>query len=75
MNARKPQSDPPLARRLVDDKFAADFLGLSRSQFRALVSAGRIPRVVVPAEDDRPLRRLLVDIEDLNRLIAAWKRT
>jgi hypothetical protein len=45
------------------------FLGLSRSQFRALVSSGRIRRVVVPAEDGWPRRRLLVDIEDLNRLL------
>ena len=62
-----------LARRLVDDREGSAFLGLSRSQFRALVAAGKIPRVVVPAEDGRPLRRLLVDIEDLNRLIVAWK--
>jgi len=57
-------------RRLVDDKFSADYLGVSRSKFRAQVAAGVIPRVVVPG-----LRRLLVDIEDLNRLVAAWKRT
>jgi hypothetical protein len=63
------------ARRLVDDRQGSVYLGVSRSQFRALVSAGQIPRVVIPAEDGRPLRRLLVDIEDLNRLIVAWKRT
>jgi hypothetical protein len=40
-----------------------------------MVASGGIPCVVVPADDGRPLRRLLVDIEDLNRLIAAWKRT
>ena len=61
------------ARRLVDDRFGADYLGISRSQFRALVAAGRIPRVEVPAVDGRPLRRLLVDLTDLDRLIAAWK--
>ena len=65
----------PPARRLVDDRAGADYIGVSRSQFRALVRIGRIPRVVIPAEDGRPLRRLLVDIVDLDKLIAAWKRT
>jgi hypothetical protein len=70
----KPGTVAP-ARRLVDDREGSMYLGISRSQFRALVSAGKVPRVVVPAEDGRPLRRLLVDLEDLNRLIVAWKRT
>ena len=64
----------PRTRRLCDDREGSAYLGLSRSQFRALVAAGRIPRVVVPAEDGRPLRRLLVDVGDLDRLIEVWKR-
>jgi hypothetical protein len=65
---------PAAARRLVDDRVGSNYLSVSRSQFRALVSSGVIRRVVIPAADGRPLRRLLVDIEDLNRLIASWKR-
>jgi hypothetical protein len=65
----------PGARRLVDDRAGSVYMGISRSQFRNLVSAGRIPRVVVPAEDGRPLRRLLVDLNDLDRLIQTWKET
>jgi hypothetical protein len=66
--------NPAAARRLVDDRAGSAYLGISRSQFRSLVAAGKIPRVLVPADDGRPLRRLLVDLDDLNRLIAAWKR-
>ena len=63
------------ARRLLDDREGSTYLGISRSQFRALVASGRIPRLVVPAEDGRPLRRLLCDVNDLDRLIQVWKRT
>jgi hypothetical protein len=62
-------------RRLVDDHFGASYLGISRSQFRALVSGGRIPRVEVPSVDGHStIRRLLVDRDDLDRLIEVWKR-
>jgi excisionase family DNA binding protein len=60
--------------RLMNDREGAAYLGLSRSQFRALVAAGKIPRVRVPAEDGRDLRRLLVDRTDLDKLIEQWKR-
>jgi hypothetical protein len=62
------------ARRLVDDRAGSAYLGISRSQFRSMVASGRIPRVLVPAEDGRPLRRLLTDLNDLDRLIELWKR-
>jgi hypothetical protein len=75
MNRRQPRrAIDQAARRLVDDHVGAATLGISRSRFRSLVAAGKIPRVVVPADDGRPLRRLLVDLDDLNRLIVAWKR-
>jgi hypothetical protein len=61
--------------RLFSDREASAYLGVSRSQFRAMVAAGKVPRVVVPAEDGRPLRRMLVDLADLDRLIELWKRT
>ena len=65
----------PAARRLLDDRTGAEYLGLSRSQFRALVASHRIPRVQIPGDDGRPLRRLLVDVTDLDRLIQTWKQT
>jgi len=62
-------------RRLVDDHFGSAYLGISRSQFRALVSGGRIPRVEIPSVDGHStIRRLLVDVADLDRLIEMWKR-
>jgi len=73
MKPRTP-SAAPTVRRLLDDKAGALYLSISRSQFRTLVSSGQIPRVVVPADDGRPLRRLLVDVADLNQLIEAWKQ-
>jgi hypothetical protein len=66
---------PLPARRLVDDKFGSAYLGVSRSQFRAWVARGLIPRVRAPGENGRPLRRLLCDINDLDRLIQRWKET
>lgn len=63
---------PP--RRLVDDREGSTYIGLSRSQFRELVASRTIPRVVVPSDDGRPLRRLLVDVRDLDRLIECWKQ-
>lgn len=69
------QSTPSApAQRLLNDRQGAAYLGVSRSQFRALVAAGNVPRVSVPGEDGRPLRRLLVDRGDLDGLIEAWKR-
>ena len=64
----------PAQRRLVNDRDGAAYLGMSRSQFRALVAAGKIPRVRVPSEDGRDLRRMLVDRIDLDRLVESWKR-
>jgi hypothetical protein len=61
--------------RLLDDRAAAPYLGISRSQFRALVAAGAIPRVQVPGPGGQPMRRLLVDKGDLDRLIERWKDT
>lgn len=63
----------PPAQRLVDDRYAAGYLGVSRSQVRAWVAAGRLPRVRVPGVDGRPLRRFLMDVADLDGFIAKWK--
>lgn len=64
------------ARRLLDDRQGAAYLGVSRSQFRNLVAARVVPRVQVPSGDGdgRTLRRLLVDRNDLDTLIEIWKQ-
>ncbi len=61
-------------RRLADDRVGSAYLSLSRSQFRELVASGVIPRVLIPGEDGRPIRRLLCDLNDLDRLIEMWKQ-
>src|SRR5437867_4499106 len=63
-------------RRLLNDREAAAYLGVSRSQVRYLIANGDIPRVALPAGDGtaRSLRRLLIDPVDLDRLIERWKQ-
>jgi len=64
------------AGRLLDDKQAASYLGVSRSYLRAQVAAGRIPRVQLPSVDgERRARLLRIDIRDLDRLVDSMKAT
>jgi hypothetical protein len=55
--------------RLLTIQAAAKFLSLSVWTVRALVENGTLPRVVVPIDDRSDLRRILIDREDLERLI------
>lgn len=62
--------------RLLDDKEAARYIGVSRSYLRAQVAAGRIPRVELPSVDgERRARLLRVDVRDLDCWIDAMKTT
>ena len=72
---KQPAVAPGPAQRLLNDREGSAYLGVSRSQFRELVVSGAIPRVRVPSGDcdGRPLRRLLVDRGDLDKLIERWK--
>lgn len=69
--------------RLLDIHQAAAYLGLSFWTFRELLNAGTIPTVRVPRpqtlrmRERRALsdtvRRLLIDRDDLDALVSAWK--
>ena len=63
------------ATRLLTVRDAARYLKVSASRFRNLVPVGTIPRVRVPiAGNSKDMRRILIDREDLDRLIESWKR-
>ena len=62
--------------RLLNLHQAASYLGLSWWTTRELVMGGTIPAVRLPAPratDGRMLRRILIDVADLDALIAKWK--
>lgn len=62
--------------RLTDLHGAAAYLGVSYWTVRDLVSAGEIPTVQPPAPTGRRgqrLRRVLVDVHDIDALIDKWK--
>jgi hypothetical protein len=65
------QLDRP-AGRLLDLEQAAGYLGISYWTMRDLVNAGTIPTVKIPsarAGDGRSIRRILIDIRDLDAFI------
>ncbi len=62
----------PLSPRLIDVEGAAAYLGLSPWTLRALVAAGTLTRVRIPMNGSE-IRRILLDREDLDRLISRWK--
>lgn len=63
----------PLTPRLLDLRAAGLYLSLGERRLRDLVAAGGLPRVRVPLPNGGELRKILLDREDLDRLIAAWK--
>jgi hypothetical protein len=85
---RLPVADPepgtgpvaPLRPRLVGLDVAALYLAVKPWHVRDLIRLGILPRVAVPLGPDRRgrradgrLRKVLVDVADLDRLIEAWK--
>jgi hypothetical protein len=63
-----------LAPRLVDLEGAATYMGrVSVWTIRDLIDNGSLPRVRVPLPGGRELRRVLVDVRDLDRLIEQAK--
>jgi excisionase family DNA binding protein len=60
-------------RRLLDLPAAAVYLALSPWTLRELVANGTLRRVRVPLPNGGELRRVLLDREDLDQLIARWK--
>jgi hypothetical protein len=77
---RPPKPSPPrpsapaqFGARLFDVPAAAVFLGVSTWTIRDMIAAGTLPRVRVPLPGGGELRKILLDSEDLARLIGAWK--
>lgn len=75
-----PVGSPAITGRLRNLRQAAGYLGVSFWTVRDYVLAGLIPTVTLPAlrarEGERPqstLRRVLIDVEDLDRFIADHK--
>lgn len=64
-----------VAARLVDAEGAAMYLAISPRTIRALITEGVIPVVRPPAVLRRGecLRRILIDLLDLDALIERWK--
>jgi hypothetical protein len=68
------------SRRLLTLPEACHYLNLSLDTVTELLEAGTFPRVAVraPVTDKRPsgiVRKVLVDIADLDALIVSWKAT
>lgn len=66
----------PMAPRLLDLHGAAAYLGgLSVWTLRAMIADGKLPTVRPPSlrRPDEAMRRVLVDVRDLDVLIARWK--
>jgi hypothetical protein len=72
----------PLRPRLLDLAGASAYLSLDPGYLRALIKQGQLARVPVRLGPDRRgrradgyLRRVLVDVADLDRLVETWKRS
>jgi len=59
--------------RLLDLDAGAAYLALSPWTVRDLIAAGILARVRIPLPNGGELRKVLLDREDLDRLVAAWK--
>jgi excisionase family DNA binding protein len=74
IRGRVPVVCPSLPPRLVSLTQAAAYLGVSKWTVRDWISAGDLPAVKLPARGDQErLRRVLVDVQDLDRLIEQSK--
>ncbi len=59
--------------RLLSLDATAVYLGISPWTVRDLEADGVLPRVRVPLPNGGELRKVLFDVEDLDRCIEAWK--
>lgn len=63
-----------LGPRLLDVHGAAAYLSVSAWTIREMVAAGRLRRVLIPgAKNGHNLRKVLLDRQDLDHFIEAWK--
>ena len=73
----------PVDPRLFDKPQAAQYLSVSLDTIDRLIQVGEIPTVQLPVQRDRKsgrgaaglCRRKLIDRQDLDRLIDAWKES
>jgi hypothetical protein len=68
--ASVPALCPP---RLLDLDAAGAYLAVSPWTVRDLIAAGTLARVRIPLPNGGELRKVLLDREDLDRLVARWK--
>ena len=68
-------SKPETIARLLDLEGAARYLALSTWSIRDLIANGTIQRVVIPGANGKDLRRVLVDRQQLDELVLAWRET
>lgn len=59
--------------RLLDLESSARYLGVSPWTVRDLVANGTLVRVRIPLPGGDDLRKVLLDREELDRLVARWK--
>jgi excisionase family DNA binding protein len=71
--SRKVAATEAIIPRLLDLEQSAKYLSCSPWTLRDLIANGTLPRVRVPLPSGADLRKILVDREDLDRLIASWK--
>lgn len=61
-------------KRLFDVNEAGTYLGVSGWSVRDMIAAGILSKVTLPLRDKVTLRRVLLDVRDLDALIAQGKR-
>jgi hypothetical protein len=59
--------------RLLDLDAAGAYLAVSPWTVRDLIAAGILARVRIPLPNGGELRKVLLDREDLDQLVARWK--
>lgn len=63
----------PIAPRLLDLHGGALYIGLRERKLRELIVTGVIPRVRIPDSGHGEVRKVLIDREDLDRLVVTWR--
>ena len=67
------QANAPIGPRLLDLHSASTYIWISQWTIRDLESAGVLRRVRIPLPNDKEMRKLLFDKQDLDSYIEKWK--
>ena len=65
---------PAPAPRLLGVTEAARYLGVSRRTLTSLVARGDLHKVELPGPGGQPVRRVLVDREEVDHLVTRWRQ-